>query len=143
VKIVYHPDFITSTNPLLGMDYLHFVRGCNLGIFPSYYEPWGYTPLECMVSGIPSVTSDLSGFGDYLLSNFPDHEKSGMFVVERGKRTFDWSARQLAAFLYRFLQQTRKERIAQRNSVEHYSTAFDWGNLIKHYNSAYQKALGE
>jgi glycogen synthase len=141
VKIVYHPDFITSTNPLFGMDYLHFVRGCNLGIFPSYYEPWGYTPLECMVSGIPSVTSDLSGFGDYLLTKFPDHEKSGMFVVERGKRTFEWSAHQLAAFLYRFLQQTRKERIVQRNNVEHYSSAFDWGNLIKQYNEAYQNAV--
>src|SRR5690606_19970181 len=55
VKIVYHPDFINSTNPLFGMDYLDFVRGCNLGIFPSYYEPWGYTPLECIACGIPSV----------------------------------------------------------------------------------------
>lgn len=89
VKIVYHPDFITSTNPLFGMDYSQFVRGCHLGIFPSYYEPWGYTPLECMASGVPAVTSDLSGFGDYLLHNMPDHEKGGMFVVERGKRTFD------------------------------------------------------
>ncbi|MFZ6010977.1 MAG: glycosyltransferase [Bacteroidota bacterium] len=143
VKIVYHPDFITSTNPLFGMDYLHFVRGCNLGIFPSYYEPWGYTPLECMVSGIPSVTSDLSGFGDYLLHNFPDHEKHGMFVVERGKRTFDWSAKQLSAFLYRFLTQTRRERTMQRNNVENYSSAFDWQNLVKHYNSAYLAATVE
>ncbi|MCW5909648.1 MAG: glycosyltransferase [Cyclobacteriaceae bacterium] len=141
VKVVYHPDFINSTNPLFGMDYSQFVRGCHLGIFPSYYEPWGYTPLECMASGVPAVTSDLSGFGDYLLQNMPDHEKGGMFVVERGKRTFDWSARQLAVFLHKFLQQDRRSRIMQRNNVENYSSAFDWDNLITHYEEAYQKLL--
>lgn len=141
VKIVYHPDFISSTNPLFGMDYSQFVRGCHLGIFPSYYEPWGYTPLECMASGVPAVTSDLSGFGDYLLSNMPDHEKGGMFVVERGKRTFDWSARQLASFLYKFIKQDRRSRIMQRNNVENYSSAFDWNNLISHYEAAYKSLL--
>jgi glycogen(starch) synthase len=140
VKIIYHPDFINSTNPLFGLDYGQFVRGCHLGIFPSYYEPWGYTPLECMASGVPAVTSDLSGFGDYLLKHMPDHEKSGMFVVERGKRTFDWSARQLATFLYRFLRQSRRERIMQRNAVESYSSVFDWSNLISHYEEAYRIA---
>jgi glycosyltransferase involved in cell wall biosynthesis len=58
-----------STNPLFGLDYGQFVRGCHLGVFPSYYEPWGYTPLECMARGVPTVTSDLSGFGDYMKGN--------------------------------------------------------------------------
>jgi glycogen(starch) synthase len=141
VKIVYHPDFITSTSPLFGMDYGQFVRGCHLGVFPSYYEPWGYTPLECMASGVPSVTSDLSGFGDYLTRNFPDYEKNGMVVIERGRRTFDWSARQLSGSLYRFLMQSRRERIMQRNNIENYSSAFDWKNLIQHYQQAYELAL--
>jgi len=139
VKIVYHPDFISSISPLFGLDYSQFVRGCHLGVFPSYYEPWGYTPLECMASGVPSITSDLSGFGDYLLKHFPDHNKHGMFVVERGKRTFDWSARQLAGFLYQFLGQTRRERINQRNNAENYSAAFDWDNLVKYYEDAYAR----
>ncbi len=141
VKIVYHPDFITSTSPLFGMDYGQFVRGCHLGVFPSYYEPWGYTPLECMASGVPSVTSDLSGFGDYLTRNFPDYEKNGMYVIERGRRTFDWSARQLSGTLYRFLTQTRRERIMQRNNVESYASSFDWKNLIRYYQQAYEHAL--
>ncbi len=141
VKVVYHPDFISSTNPLFGMDYIEFVRGCNLGIFPSYYEPWGYTPLECMACGIPSVTSDLSGFGDYLLHHFPDHEQHGMYVVERGKKTFDFSAKQLSGYLYRFLTQSLRERIMQRNNVENYSSSFDWQKLINNYNQAYEKIL--
>ena len=49
VKVIFHPEFITSTSPVLGLEYDHFVRGCNLGVFPSYYEPWGYTPMECIV----------------------------------------------------------------------------------------------
>ena len=44
LQVVFHPEFLSSTNPLFKMDYEEFVRGCHLGVFPSYYEPWGYTP---------------------------------------------------------------------------------------------------
>lgn len=44
IKVIFHPEFLSSTNPLFGLDYEEFVRGCHLGVFPSYYEPWGYTP---------------------------------------------------------------------------------------------------
>uniref|UniRef100_A0A287DCD5 Glycogen [starch] synthase n=1 Tax=Ictidomys tridecemlineatus TaxID=43179 RepID=A0A287DCD5_ICTTR len=44
VKVIFHPEFLSSTSPLLPVDYEEFVRGCHLGVFPSYYEPWGYTP---------------------------------------------------------------------------------------------------
>lgn len=141
VKVVYHPDFINSSNPLFAMEYNQFVRGCNLGIFPSYYEPWGYTPLECMASGVPAVTSDLSGFGDYLLHHLPQHEDYGLHVIERGKRTFDYSANQLMEVMYNFLRQTRRERIMQRNNVENNSAIFDWLNLISHYEDAYRAAF--
>ena len=46
--------------------FAEFVRGCHMGVFPSYYEPWGYTPAECTIMGIPSVTTNLSGFGCYM-----------------------------------------------------------------------------
>jgi glycogen(starch) synthase len=49
VKVVFHPEFLNSNNPILGLDYEEFVRGCHMGVFPSYYEPWGYTPAECTV----------------------------------------------------------------------------------------------
>lgn len=69
VKVIFHPEFLKSTSPLLAMDYEEFVRGCHLGVFPSYYEPWGYTPAECTVMGIPSVTTNLSGFGCFIVNN--------------------------------------------------------------------------
>ena len=50
LQVIFHPEFLNSTNPLFGLDYEDFVRGCHLGVFPSYYEPWGYTPGETAVS---------------------------------------------------------------------------------------------
>ncbi|WP_210465198.1 glycosyltransferase [Rufibacter roseolus] len=141
VKIVYHPDFISPTNPLFGMEYGQFVRGCHLGIFPSYYEPWGYTPLECVASGIPAVTSDLSGFGDYVKKNVKKHKDKGIYVVDRHERSFDDSAEQLTRDLFDFVEMSRRERITQRNKVEGLSEMFDWKKLLVHYERAYQLAL--
>ncbi|HUU11025.1 MAG TPA: hypothetical protein VM431_10870 [Phycisphaerae bacterium] len=141
VKVVYHPDFITSDNPLFGMDYEQFVRGCHLGIFPSWYEPWGYTPMECVALGVPAVTSDLSGFGTYLLEHVPDHRDQGLMVVRRRGATFEQAATELTGVLLEFLKMERRDRIAQRNRVESLSDQFDWKHLARHYDEAHQLAL--
>lgn len=141
VKIVYHPDFVSPTSPLFGMEYGQFVRGCHLGIFPSYYEPWGYTPLECVARGVPAITSDLSGFGDYVMQNVPQHEDKGIYVVQRQEKSFDESAEELTEMLWNFVLLNRRERIMQRNNVESNAEIFDWKNLRVYYDRAYQLAL--
>lgn len=141
VKVIFHPDFITPTNPLWGMEYEEFVRGCHLGVFPSYYEPWGYTPLESIALGVPAITSDLSGFGSYLAQLLPDHEKEGLFCVHRRHHDFNQAADELADLMFRYCQQSRRERIAQRNRVESYSEHFDWHNLGRRYHEAHELAL--
>lgn len=141
VKIVYHPDFVSTTSPLFGMDYGQFVRGCHMGVFPSYYEPWGYTPLECVARGVPAITSDLSGFGDYVQKNVPEHDDKGIFVVHRQERSFDQSAEELANMLWDFVLLSRRERITQRNRVESSADIFDWKNLRVYYDRAYALAL--
>ncbi|UOQ52588.1 glycosyltransferase [Hymenobacter cellulosivorans] len=141
VKIVYHPDFVSPTSPLFGMEYGQFVRGCHLGIFPSYYEPWGYTPLECVARGVPAITSDLSGFGDYVMETVPDHEAKGIYVVKRQEKSFDESAEELTDMLWNFVQLNRRERIMQRNNVESSAELYDWKNLRVHYDRAYTLAL--
>jgi glycogen(starch) synthase len=120
VKVIFHPEFLNSNNPILGLDYEDFVRGCHLGVFPSYYEPWGYTPAECTVyvratactharaladpsalllahsMGIPSITTNLSGFGcfmDELIENSQDY---GIYIVDRRMKSVDESCQQLA-----------------------------------------------
>ncbi len=141
VKIVYHPDFIDSTNPLFKMDYEQFVRGCHLGIFPSYYEPWGYTPVECLARGVPAVTSDLAGFGDYAKRNVRNLEDNGVFVIRRRNQTFDEAAEQLTDVLFDFVKQTRRERIAQRNHAEGLTENFSWNTLGQKYFNAYRLAM--
>ena len=141
VKMVYHPDFVSPTSPLFGMEYGQFVRGCHLGIFPSYYEPWGYTPLECVARGVPAITSDLSGFGDYVMQNVPHHEEKGIYVVHRQERSFEQAAEELTDMLWNFVLQNRRERIMQRNQVESSSELFDWKNLRVYYDRAYALAL--
>ncbi|RPI64554.1 MAG: glycosyltransferase [Planctomycetaceae bacterium] len=139
VKVIYHPEFVTSADPLFGMDYDQFVRACHLGIFPSYYEPWGYTPEECMARGIPAVTSDLSGFGTYLLKYMPDYESRGLFVVHRRMNSFDVAVEQLTQYLLDFVQMERRGRIALRNTVESCSDDFDWQNMIRNYTDAHME----
>jgi glycogen(starch) synthase len=141
VKIVYHPDFVTSTNPLFGMDYDQFVRGCHMGVFPSWYEPWGYTPQECVALGLPAVTSDVAGFGTYLLEQAPDHRERGLFVLRRRGRSDHEAADDLADFLMEFLTLDRRERIAQRNRIEDLASQFDWQNLGRYYAQAHDLAL--
>ena len=141
VKVVYHPDFIVSTNPLFGLDYGQFVRGCHLGVFPSYYEPWGYTPLECMARGVPTVTSDLSGFGDYMMQIMRDYEQWGVSVVNRKTQNYQESAEQLANLLFKFVQQSQRDRIMQRNRVESIADTFDWSNLRGYYDTAHELAV--
>jgi glycogen(starch) synthase len=141
VKIVYHPDFIATTNPLFGIEYSQFVRGCHLGIFPSYYEPWGYTPLECVARGVPTVTSDLSGFGDYMMQIMRDYENWGVYVLNRTKQNFHQAADQLSDILLKFVKLTRRDRIMQRNRVESISEVFDWKNLRSYYDTAHDLAV--
>jgi glycogen synthase len=140
VKVIYHPDFINPTNPLFGMDYDQFVRGCHLGVFPSYYEPWGYTPLESIALGVPAIASDLSGFGAYLLKLLPDHEERGLYVLRRRYKSFEDAAQRLADRMFRFCQLTRRERITLRNNVESFAEHFDWHNLATFYHEAHQLA---
>jgi len=141
VKVVYHPDFISSTDPLFGMDYDHFVRGSHLGIFPSQYEPWGYAPLECAALGNPSITSDMTGFGSYVQKNLPDHDERGILVVNRRHTSFEAAVDQLARMMFGFLKLDRRGRIALRNKVESSSELFDWSNLGRHYAAAHRLAL--
>ena len=144
VKIVFHPEFVTAIGPLINLDYEQFVRGCHMGIFPSYYEPWGYTPMECVALGVPAVTSDLSGFGAYVQRHVPGQHKRGIpgiLVLDRRTAGFDQAADALVHHLVRFVQLQRRERIELRNRVERLGELFDWSNLGRHYDQAHNLAL--
>lgn len=140
VKVVFHPDFVSLTS-LFSLDYDQFVRGCHMGIFPSYYEPWGYTPLECLALGLPTVTTDLSGFGAYVERHVPDALQNGVLVLNRSKLAAENCIEQLTSFLVRFCELNRRERIALRNRAERITERFTWDVMAAHYHRAHTEAL--
>ncbi|KAF7800356.1 hypothetical protein EIP86_011606, partial [Pleurotus ostreatoroseus] len=127
VKVVFHPDFLNSNNPILGMDYEEFVRGCHLGVFPSYYEPWGYTPAEC--------------FGCFMQDLIERPQDEGCYIVDRRSQSVEDSVTQLTDYMFSFSNKSRRQRINQRNRVERLSPLLDWKNLGIEYSKARQLAL--
>ncbi|KAG1148780.1 hypothetical protein G6F37_006594 [Rhizopus arrhizus] len=141
VKVIFHPEFLNANNPLLSLDYEEFVRGCHLGVFPSYYEPWGYTPAECTVMGVPSITTNLSGFGCFMDENIENCEDYGIYIVDRRLKSVEESIQQLCEQMFRFCQKTRRQRINQRNRTERLSDLLDWKRMGLEYIKARQLAL--
>jgi len=141
VKVVFHPDFLNSDNPLLSLSYEEFIRGCHLGCFPSYYEPWGYTPAECTIMGIPSITSNLSGFGCFMQEHVSDPQSYGIYILDRKFISVEESVRKLAQTMFDFSQLSRKQRILQRNRTERLSDLLDWRKLHKSYTKSRVEAL--
>jgi len=149
VKVVFHPEFVTATSPTISLDYEQFVRGCHVGVFPSYYEPWGYTPMECIALGVPAVTTDLSGFGAYVEDRMPEQtgggrrrtDDGGILVLNRRQRGFDDTVDALVHYLMQFSQLNRRQRIELRNRVERMGENFDWSVLVRHYDEAHNMAL--
>ncbi|KAJ3028146.1 glycogen synthase isoform 1 [Rhizophlyctis rosea] len=136
VKVIFHPEFLNSNNPLLGMDYEEFVRGCHLGVFPSYYEPWGYTPAECTVMGVPSITTNLSGFGCFMDEMISHPSDYGIYIVDRRLKSVEESCQQLCDHMMDFCQKSRRQRINQRNRTERLSDLLDWKRMGLEYVKA-------
>ncbi|KAI9827684.1 MAG: glycogen synthase isoform 1 [Sarea resinae] len=141
VKVVFHPEFLSSANPVLPMDYDDFVRGTHLGVFSSYYEPWGYTPAECTVMGVPSITTNLSGFGCYMEELIENAADYGIYIVDRRTKGVDDSVNQLTNFMFEFTEKSRRQRINQRNRTERLSDLLDWKRMGMEYVKARQLAL--
>ncbi|KAJ1952766.1 glycogen synthase isoform 1 [Linderina pennispora] len=141
VKVVFHPEFLNANNPVIGLDYEDFIRGTHLGVFPSYYEPWGYTPAECTVMGVPSITTNLSGFGCFMEDNIVNPQDYGIYIVDRRMKSADESQDQLASYMFDFCQKSRRQRINQRNRTERLSDILDWKRMGIEYMKARQCAL--
>ncbi|GAI14447.1 unnamed protein product, partial [marine sediment metagenome] len=100
VKIVFYPIYLTGADRLLDLGYYECMQGSHLGVFPSYYEPWGYTPLEAAALGVSSVTTDLAGFGRYVNEKSVQTKNPGIFVLKRLGKKDDEVVEELANALY-------------------------------------------
>lgn len=139
VKVIFYPVYLSKDDQLLGLDYYEAVAGCDMGIYPSIYEPFGLTPLEALALGVPAVTTDLSGFG--LLVNEQTSENSfGIFVLKRKGRTNQEAAADLAKIILQQSKLTQKKLQTARLHAREISELYSWQNIIKEYKLAYDQA---
>ena len=116
--------------------------GFDATAFPSYYEPWGYTPLESIAFGVPSVTTDLSGFGMWI-KNMANYglEGKGVAVLHRTDFNFVDVAENLSDTI-RWLASTDKStRLLMSQSAQNTASEALWSHFINYYRKAYDIAL--
>ena len=142
VKIVFIPSYLTGNDGLLNMPYYDILVGMDATAFPSYYEPWGYTPLESVAFGIPTVTTQLSGFGQWVISHDASTLKAtGVEVLRRYDDSFIAVSQQLADTIVTLSKMSKKEKTAIDNAASKLAAEAEWKNFIVYYQQAYDIAL--
>jgi phosphorylase/glycogen(starch) synthase len=140
IKVIYAPVYLDGTDGIFDQAYYDLLTGFDFSVFPSYYEPWGYTPLEAIAFHIPTVITDLSGFG--LMMQRPNmHISSGIVVIKRDDNNDIEAANAIAALITEYSTFDAKQIEAARENAYQLSKLALWKNLISYYRTAYSIAL--
>ena len=143
VKVIFLPCYLDGKDGILNMTYYDIVLGNDLCIYPSYYEPWGYTPLEAISIKVPCITTDLAGFGQWVNSEV-GHEgeiKDGVKVIHRTDYNYSEVADAIKDTVAEFSAMTKKQVSDARSAAEKLSKKALWSEFIKYYHEAYDIAL--
>ncbi|MER3406839.1 MAG: hypothetical protein C4278_00180 [Patescibacteria group bacterium] len=141
VKVIFYPIYLNPADGFLNLNYYDAINGSHLGIFPSYYEPWGYTPLETLSAGVMTITSDLTGFANYLEEkklinpNYP-----GIWILKRKNRPQEDVIKDLVNYLYNIVKMDRSQRIQNKFEARMIASYFDWSKIIENYFHLYDLA---
>lgn len=135
VKIIYYPCYVTPEDSLIEMDYFEIVNACDMAVFPSRYEPWGYTPIEAAANLTVSITSDLSGCGKYILKNFKNNK--GIIVVDINDNT----SKKIKNLIVENMSLNEKELLIRKIKAREISESLDWKVQIKNYIKAHKLSL--
>ncbi len=136
VKVMVVPSYLSADQLPLYLNYSDFVNGCDIGIFPSRYEPFGLTPIEAAVQGCVAVTSDLSGLGEELKSMGRGDEKDGIYVLPLMERSTDEIAETLKDYLVTAWELEYEELMALKRRAYQLAESFSWFNKIENYIDA-------
>lgn len=142
VTIIDVPCYLNGNDGIFNMTYYDLLAGLDAAVFPSYYEPWGYTPLESAAFGVPTITTDLAGFGQWVLDRFgDDSDRYGVKVLHRTDSNYDENFRAIAMSMMNLYVMSDKDNRAIRNANRTTSKAASWDNFIACYDEAYSQAL--
>ena len=140
VKVVFVPSYLQGSDGIFNKPYYDLLIGMDITVFPSYYEPWGYTPLESLAFGIPSITTSLSGFGKWVRQNYQKPAK-GLIIVERDDQNFRDVTTAIMTALLDFSRCNTEEVRETQQSAHDISRMALWTNFIEFYRKAYDTAL--
>ena len=143
VKVIFLPCYLDGKDGILNMTYYDIVLGNDLCIYPSYYEPWGYTPLEAVAFKVPCITTDLAGFGLWANSVFGHNGEieDGVKVIHRTDYNYSEVADIIKDTVAEFSDFTKKQVEDCRKRAEALSKKALWSEFIKYYYEAYDIAL--
>jgi glycogen(starch) synthase len=141
VKIIFYPIYLSGADGLLNLNYYEAMQGSHLGVFPSYYEPWGYTPLEAGALGVPSITTDLAGFGRYFCAECMQSDTPGIYVLKRLNKSDEDVTSQLVDVMSKFANFSKEERTANKLQARKTASMADWSSFIKNYIAAHDLAV--
>ena len=143
VKLIFIPCYLTGDDGILNQTYYDLVLGNDICVYPSYYEPWGYTPLEAIAFKVPCITTDLAGFGMWANSEKGIYSEieDGVKVVSRTDYNYSEVADTIKDTVLKFSKMTTKEIDECRSNAWKLSEKALWSNFIKYYEEAYDIAL--
>ncbi len=143
VKVIFVPCYLDGNDGIFNMHYYDLLIGNDLCIYPSYYEPWGYTPLESVAFHVPCITTNLSGFGVWVnrLLGRDGELKDGVQVIRRGDYNYSEVADAIKDAIASMAAFSKEEAEAARDNAARISEHALWKNFIKDYYEAYDFAL--
>ena len=143
VKVIFLPCYLDGSDGIVDLTYYDVVLGNDLCIYPSYYEPWGYTPLEAIAFKVPCITTDLAGFGLWANTVFgKDGElEDGVKVIHRTDYNYSEVADNIKDTVADFSNMTKKQIETCRKNADALSKKALWSEFIKYYYEAYDIAL--
>ncbi|MES0344058.1 MAG: glycosyltransferase [Anaerolineales bacterium] len=141
VKIIYYPMPVSVDDGFLSMSYIHALTGADVGVFPSAYEPWGYTPQEAAACGLIAITTDTAGFGAYVNKEICASTTEGIHVIHRRGRTHQQVVEGLADSLSAITRLSAEQRAEQKMKARQLAKKTDWKYLIDYYIRAHNLAL--
>jgi glycogen phosphorylase/synthase len=139
-KIIFVPSYLNGNDGIFNIPYFDLLIGFDLSVFPSYYEPWGYTPLESLVFSIPTVTTSLAGFGLWV-KNYYENPGKGIAVVERTDDNEKAVVAEITTLITRFIDLDPEGVAEARRKAHDVSRIAEWNTLVKYYYTAYDEAL--
>ncbi len=143
VKVVFVPCYMDGNDGILNMTYYDLVLGYDLTVYPSYYEPWGYTPLESVAFHVPAITTDLAGFGLWAnsLKGSYSELKDGVKVIHRSDYNYSEVADAIKDTVAEFSNLSDAEIKKIRKNAENIAEKALWKHFITYYYQAYDVAL--